>query len=1033
MSTQAENISDNQHVTTSRSVDLETTNQEKVHQVEDQRSESITQRKLQTLADKSERVSQLKGLRQIANQSANAPSGQSPAVNQTGMPDQLKSGIEGLSGYSMNDVKVHYNSQEPAKFNAHAFAQGTNIHLAPGQEKHLPHEAWHVVQQKQGRVWPTTQLKGKVSINDDSALENEADRMGARALTFTGTREEELTRSATTSSTPVQLVYAGLNSTGKERVDQLADEKYNAKSLEFEMGMSPIILNDDVVKAVVDFMVGTVKQIVDAWATHTSKSKAKVYEREFGWPPGDGWYGAFTTTAENVNAVLTDASKPVRQRLKLVYNAVRNNNMAKWLKIAAMELERAANGQAARNFKIRTEAQKVENGAIVSSRHKAEVTPGFAGDSGLNRVLTGARLTEMADIANAEKNIHNPKIGWKRHDFDHSSRSKAVGWAPATSKANTERSYVGGNTGVALQDQNTLKRQDLPDIQDEEIDQMMIQQGQAPDAAGRTAFKANPASDTHWGQGADVYDLRLATESAREAQAVNARMEAGISGSTDLMIHAFQNIGMDGNVLKTLRLALAGWMMHNRDHSFYEVLKAATSYGLAFNDTKGQLYEDPINLYPMNRDHFAGILPDDAGMTDVYPSSYYSAAYKDHLAGTIANPAHDEAALTNDLHNDGISATETDVLSESETVALARLSEIVRATPINAADTASIKNRHIRTLRKSTPYLLLGNMYGEDRAFTMLNKLIRQHHAGKGVANESNRFKLAEAGIPFTILDFTPPAELAHMEALRQTVAAATINAGVLDRTQINLSAQALNLPALHKDKVVNGLIRKYHGAAVLNATGNAHASRMERMAQFEMIASMERTTGTWYSWGANTTLNGYAAAQSLRNATSNVPSAQGPGLYVATKISSSYTYGNQPNQGLLIAKLNNVPTINRQNNAQMDKLRALVAPAPVGDILETSGAYKNHIVEMLLFYGANFARLTTNRGVKLTRDIKQAPETELRAEYHKLDAGAKANFDRQATHFGVDTSGWLPAAPPPVAIPAGGGPPLPPPPPPPT
>jgi hypothetical protein len=52
----------------------------------------------------------------------------------------------------MDDVKVHSNSDKPAKINAHAYAQGTDIHPASGQEKHLPHEAWHVVQQKQGRV-----------------------------------------------------------------------------------------------------------------------------------------------------------------------------------------------------------------------------------------------------------------------------------------------------------------------------------------------------------------------------------------------------------------------------------------------------------------------------------------------------------------------------------------------------------------------------------------------------------------------------------------------------------------------------------------------------------------------------------------------------------------------------------------------------------------------------------------------------------------------------------------------------------------
>ncbi len=102
--------------------------------------------------------------------------------NKTGLPDNLKSGMENLSGYSMDDVKVHRNSDKPAQLQAHAYAQGTDIHLGPGQEKHLPHELGHVVQQKQGRVKPTKQMKGKVNINDDAGLEKEADVMGAKAL-----------------------------------------------------------------------------------------------------------------------------------------------------------------------------------------------------------------------------------------------------------------------------------------------------------------------------------------------------------------------------------------------------------------------------------------------------------------------------------------------------------------------------------------------------------------------------------------------------------------------------------------------------------------------------------------------------------------------------------------------------------------------------------------------------------------------------------------------------------------------------------
>lgn len=101
--------------------------------------------------------------------------------NKTGMPDNLKSGLENLSGMDLSGVSVHHNSSKPAQLKSLAYTQGQEIHLGPGQEKHLPHEGWHAVQQMQGRVTPTMQAKG-VSINNDSSLEREADVMGAKAL-----------------------------------------------------------------------------------------------------------------------------------------------------------------------------------------------------------------------------------------------------------------------------------------------------------------------------------------------------------------------------------------------------------------------------------------------------------------------------------------------------------------------------------------------------------------------------------------------------------------------------------------------------------------------------------------------------------------------------------------------------------------------------------------------------------------------------------------------------------------------------------
>lgn len=124
-------------------------------------------------------------MKTLSSENPSRPSPRSAAIretppNRTGLPDALKQGVESLSNMSLDHVRVHRNSSQPAQLGALAYAQGHEIHLGPGQEKHLPHEAWHVVQQAQGRVRPTGQING-VSLNDDAALEREADVMGQRA------------------------------------------------------------------------------------------------------------------------------------------------------------------------------------------------------------------------------------------------------------------------------------------------------------------------------------------------------------------------------------------------------------------------------------------------------------------------------------------------------------------------------------------------------------------------------------------------------------------------------------------------------------------------------------------------------------------------------------------------------------------------------------------------------------------------------------------------------------------------------------
>ncbi len=108
-----------------------------------------------------------------------------------GLPGPLRSGLEQLSGFDLSTVRVRRNSAEPAKYGALAMTRGTEIDVAPGQERHLPHEGWHVVQQLQGRVPSRIQAKG-VHLNADDQLEREADAMGERASRTHGQRTEAL-------------------------------------------------------------------------------------------------------------------------------------------------------------------------------------------------------------------------------------------------------------------------------------------------------------------------------------------------------------------------------------------------------------------------------------------------------------------------------------------------------------------------------------------------------------------------------------------------------------------------------------------------------------------------------------------------------------------------------------------------------------------------------------------------------------------------------------------------------------------------
>lgn len=107
--------------------------------------------------------------------------------NRTGLPDELKSDLEATFDSDFSDVRIYTGSTKAGDVGARAYTQGREIHVGAGQfqprtargRQLLGHELAHVVQQREGRVTPTGEAGG-MPLNDDPALEKEADEMAAK-------------------------------------------------------------------------------------------------------------------------------------------------------------------------------------------------------------------------------------------------------------------------------------------------------------------------------------------------------------------------------------------------------------------------------------------------------------------------------------------------------------------------------------------------------------------------------------------------------------------------------------------------------------------------------------------------------------------------------------------------------------------------------------------------------------------------------------------------------------------------------------
>lgn len=166
--------------------------------------------RLQRTVGASPQVQRLVQLQAIADSSPRSTASLA-ADTARALPGNVRTKMECALGMDFSSVRIHEGPQATA-MDAIAYTQGRDVHFAPGYyrphsqsgQELLGHELAHVVQQAEGRVSATRQLKG-VGLNDADHLEREADAMGrAAALGRTISRASDLQPPAPSGAAPIQ-------------------------------------------------------------------------------------------------------------------------------------------------------------------------------------------------------------------------------------------------------------------------------------------------------------------------------------------------------------------------------------------------------------------------------------------------------------------------------------------------------------------------------------------------------------------------------------------------------------------------------------------------------------------------------------------------------------------------------------------------------------------------------------------------------------------------------------------------------------
>ena len=98
------------------------------------------------------------------------------------LPNKLLFAAKSLTGLSLENVDVIYDSPKTEQYQSDGFVKNNEIHLAKGNKGLIGHETWHMIQRIQNRVRTGEKTNPHFTINKNKNLENEAHIMGDKLM-----------------------------------------------------------------------------------------------------------------------------------------------------------------------------------------------------------------------------------------------------------------------------------------------------------------------------------------------------------------------------------------------------------------------------------------------------------------------------------------------------------------------------------------------------------------------------------------------------------------------------------------------------------------------------------------------------------------------------------------------------------------------------------------------------------------------------------------------------------------------------------